>query len=111
MSNKNRKLEKKYVKYKDTRLPGKLYRSVFKSAEQAKLFLLTHQGGRWEFLSGTTGKSLLSWWESDQKWLAVTDERGQSRSPFGALQAAIRIDKQLIKAPLHAQSGERTDPA
>ena len=66
---------------------------VRNEAQRAGLFLFVHKD-RWEFLSNATGKSLLTWWPSNGGFTTTSGERGASRSPFGALHAAIRCDRE-----------------
>jgi len=82
-----------------------LVRKVGREAKRAGLFLLYHDvDGRWEFLSGTSGKSILSWWQKSGTWISGK-KRGKSRSPFGAMQAAIREDRYLTEKSKRSNDG------
>jgi hypothetical protein len=68
-------------------------RRVAREARRAGLFLL-RRGGAWEFLSSATGKRVLIWVVSTGAMLTAAGRpAGRARSAFGALHAAVRLDR------------------
>jgi hypothetical protein len=87
---------------------------VAAAARQANLFLLIHRAS-WEFLSCRTGKRIAIWHEHTGQILDAASHRiGRSRSPYGALNLAVRLDRETrgVVASHRAAGGgpRRTGP-
>lgn len=73
---------------------------VEKAGRQAGILVLCEpttarwQGNKWSFLSARTGKTVLVWFQATGHWLDVKGGmKGTARSPFGALNMAIGLDR------------------
>lgn len=51
-------------------------------------------GKRIEFLSLKTGKCVVTYFLDSQRWTSVFGHEGPARNPYGALHAAIRIERE-----------------
>lgn len=78
---------------KENNVANSMVGKVSRDAKRAGLFLLVHDDGRWEFLSATTGKSVLTWFSGTSTWTTTRGRRGKARSPFVAMHEAIKSDR------------------
>lgn len=64
-----------------------------KEAKRGGFFPL-RTGVRIEFLSLATGKCVVTYFLDSQRWTSVFGQKGPARNPYGALNAAVRIEKE-----------------
>lgn len=84
-------------------MEAKVVARLAKESRRGEMLLLVHAGGRYEFLSELTGRSVLTWFSSDGRWSAAVcpegmASMGKASSPFGALHAAIEIDRTIRRS-------------
>jgi hypothetical protein len=93
-----KKWKSKSAKVVRTPLPPAV-RPILGKARRAGLFALYHDDGRLEFISATSGKSVLTWFSgaNGRNWTATTGERGRAENPLQALRAAIDQERELLR--------------
>lgn len=67
-------------------------KALLAEAKKAGMFCLPSES-KVEFFSSQTGRMLLTWFRDSHKWTTPQRDKGYARSPFGALHAAIAIDR------------------